>query len=101
MKNHLKRIASPKTWLLDRKERTFVVRPNPGTHPLRLGVSLGAVLRDMINAASTMREIRKILNAQDVLVDGVKRKDHRFMVGLFDVVSIPSLKSHYRMVLDV
>ena len=33
-------------------------------------------------------------------MDGKRRKDHRFLVGLFDVLSIPEVKKHYRMVLD-
>lgn len=100
MKNHLKRIAAPKTWILDRQQNIFTVRPNPGAHSLDTGLPLGMILRDILNYASTMGEVRKILNNKDILVDGKKRKDHRFMVGLFDVLSFPELKKQYRVVLD-
>jgi len=40
------------------------------------------------------------LNNNDVLVDGTRRKDHHFIVGLFDVLSIPTLKKHYRIIFD-
>ena len=28
MTNHLKRIAAPKTWNINRKDRTFIIKPN-------------------------------------------------------------------------
>lgn len=101
MKNHLKRIAAPKTWFINRKSNTFILRPNPGAHSFHHGLPLGVILRDMLAVASTMGEVRKVLHNKDVFVDGVKRNDHRFLVGLFDVVSLPELKKQYRLVLDV
>jgi len=40
MKNHLKRIATPRTWVIDRKAETFITRPKPGAHSLYFGMSL-------------------------------------------------------------
>jgi|SRR3989338_392531 len=100
MKNHLKRIAAPKTWHLNRGLHIYAARPNPGTHTLEMGLALGTVLRDHLHLAETMGEIKKLLNAKQVLVDGVQRKDYRFMVGLFDVVTVVDHKKHYRVVLD-
>ncbi len=100
MKNHLKRIAAPKTWHLNRGQHIYAARPNPGTHTLEMGLALGTVLRDHLHLAETMGEIRKLLHAKEVLVDGVTRKEHRFMVGLFDVVSVVDHKKQYRVVLD-
>ena len=101
MKNHLKQIAAPKTWFIQRKTHVFTIRPNPGAHPLANGMALGSLLRDNLQVASTMGEVRKVLNNKEVLVDGVARTDHRHMVGLFDVLSIPKMKKQYRMLLDV
>jgi len=100
MKNHLKLVATPKTWFVPRKTKVFTVRPSPGTHSLEYGMALGLLLRDELKLASTMGEARKIVNSKEVLVDGVARTDHRFMVGLFDVLSVPKLKKQYRMLLD-
>lgn len=100
MKNHLKRIATPPTWVIARKEQTFIARPNPGAHSLQFGLALGVVLRDMLNVVETMREAQKVLNNTEILVDGVRRKDRRHIVGLFDVVRIPVTGKQYRMVLD-
>lgn len=100
MKNHLKLIAAPKTWFVRRKTKVFTLRPSPGAHSLEYGMPLGLLLRDELKLASTMGEARKIVNSKEVLVDGLARTDHRFMVGLFDVLSVPKLKKQYRMLLD-
>lgn len=100
MKNHLKRIASPKTWILNRLKNKYVVRPNPGSHSFDRGMALGMILRDHIHLAKTMSEVKKILHSKQVLVDGKRRKDHRLIVGLFDVLSLPDLKKYYRLALD-
>ena len=100
MTNHLKRIAAPKSWLLNRGLRAFTIKPNPGAHALEKGMALGMVLRDKLHYATTMNEVKKLLQAKEVLIDGVRRKDHRFNVGLLDVISVPELKKHFRMVLD-
>lgn len=100
MKNHLKRIASPRTWLINRKQNKFTVRPKPGAHSLEQGLALGIVVRDLLKLASTMTEVKKLLNDQEILVDGKRRKDNRFITGLFDVITIPVLKKSFRVLLD-
>src|SRR3989338_1221072 len=100
MKNHLKLIAAPKTWFVPRKTNVFTLRPSPGSHSLSYGMPLGLLLRDQLKVASTMGEARKIISNKEVLVDGVARTDHRFIVGLFDVLSVPKLKKQYRLLLD-
>ncbi len=100
MKNHLKRIASPRTWTIDRKGGIFTIRPKPGTHKLENGLALGTVLKDFLKLAKTTSEVKKLLNNNQVLVDGKLRKDHKFIVGLFDVLTIESLKRSYRLYFD-
>ncbi|MBU0470448.1 MAG: 30S ribosomal protein S4e [Nanoarchaeota archaeon] len=100
MKNHLKRIASPRTWVINRMSNTFITRPKPGAHSLEMGLPLGVVLRDQLKLTTTMGETKKLLNNKEVLVDGKRRKDHRYIVGLFDVLSIPALKDNYRVLVN-
>ncbi len=101
MKNHLKRIAAPRTWgLLNRKSEKYTVRPHAGGHSLEFGLALGAVLRDHLRLGATLAEAQKLLHNNEVLVDGVRRKDRRDLVGLFDVISIPSVSKHFRVELD-
>ena len=100
MKNHLKSIAAPRTWVLARKKNTFVVRPSPSGHPLDMGLPLSLILRDKLNYASATGEVKKLLNNNEVLVNGKRCKNHRFLVGIFDIISIPSLKKYYTIKLD-
>jgi small subunit ribosomal protein S4e len=58
------------------------------------------VMRDMLHLCDTAAEARRILSSGDVLVDGRIVKSRKFPVGLMDLVSIPKLNQHYRMLLD-
>jgi small subunit ribosomal protein S4e len=100
MKNHLKRIASPRTWPINRKSNKFILRPNPGAHSIESGMPLGIILRDFLKLVSSMTEAQKLLNNKEVLVDGKRRKAHRYIVGLFDVISFPAIKKNYRFMMD-
>ena len=97
VKNHLKTIAAPKKWPVKRKGRVFILRPNPGPHSLANGLSLNFVLVEMLNLAKTKKEAIYILHNKEVLVDGQRRKEIAFPVGLFDVISIAETKKHYRI----
>lgn len=100
VKNHLKRLATPRSWPIKRKETKFITRPKPGSHSLKLGISLGVFIRDILRYAKTTREVKRILQNRNILVDGARRKEHRFIVGLMDVIGIPEIKKHYRVILD-
>lgn len=100
MRNHLKRLASPRNWMIDRKENKFTTRPKPGPHPIDSSLPLGIVLRDLLKYACTMSEVKKLLNGNPVLIDEKRKKDHRLPVGLFDIISFPDIKKKYRILLD-
>jgi len=95
IKRHLKRLSAPRSWKIKRKGITFITRPKPGTHSYEFGLPITVVLKEL-NYATTTREVKKILINKIILVDGVRRQDHRFMVGLMDTLSIPELKAYYR-----
>ncbi len=96
---HQKRISAPKTYKIPRKAGKWVVKPSPGPHN-KEAIPLALVVRDLLQYADNLREARKIIVAGEILVDGVVRKDYKFPVGLFDVVSIPKLGKNYRVVFD-
>ena len=98
-KEHLKRVAAPRTWPIARKTSKWVAKPSPGPHSEEGGMPLVVVLRDLLHVADKAKEIKQILHEGKVLVDGQVRKDHRFPVGLFDVISIPEIKANYRIVM--
>lgn len=52
----------------------------------------------MLNYAENAREAKKIIKEGKIMVDGRVIKDHKFPVGLMDVVHIPLVSEYYRMV---
>ncbi|MBD3310438.1 30S ribosomal protein S4e, partial [Candidatus Woesearchaeota archaeon] len=99
-KKHLKRLIIPKTWNIKKKGIKYVMRPNPGSHPMEFGMPLALILRDVIRTAASQREVKKILLNKAVHVDGKERIEPKFIAGLMDVISFPKLKKHYRIILD-
>ncbi|HDM35709.1 MAG TPA: 30S ribosomal protein S4e [Candidatus Syntrophoarchaeum butanivorans] len=100
MSGHQKRVAAPKSWRIERKKHKWVVNPRPGPHPKDKSIPLLLIVRDILKLADNTREARRILKQGHILVNGKVRKDHRFPVGLFDIISIPLMDQHYRLLID-
>ena len=99
-KRHLKRMAAPRTWPIERKKTTFIYRPYPGAHSMHESISIGTVLKEILHLAKTNREARKILYSKQVLVDGKRRKDEHDSIGLFDVLELPDANSRFRIIIN-
>lgn len=97
---HIKRVAAPRKWPIARKTSKWVAKPSPGPHSEENGMPLVVVLRDILGVADKAKEIKQILHEGSVLVDGHVRKDHRFPVGMFDIISIPKINANYRVMID-
>lgn len=82
---------------MSRKERTWVVRPRPGPHKKFESIPLLILIRDLIKLVDTGEDAKKIIKAKEVLVDGRPRNDHKYPVGLFDVIEIPKIGKQYRL----
>lgn len=98
-KRHLKRIAAPATWMVNRKERKFIAMPK-GSFRMAMGMPLITVLKDVLKLVTTRKEGKRVLNSREILVNGKKRKDEKFTVGLMDVLTIKDIGKSYRMLLD-
>jgi len=97
---HQKRLSMPKTWNIQRKTHKWAVKASPGPHSGLKGIPLLLVIRDVMKLANSSREVKKILHDGNVLVDGVVRRDYKFPVGVFDVITIPKIDLSYRVFLD-
>lgn len=100
MKRHLKRLAAPKSWLIKRKGITFVTKPSPGPHPIKLGLPLVLVIRDILKIAKNSKEVKKVLYNNEILVDGIRRKDLKFPIGIMDVIAIKKTNEYFRVILN-
>ncbi len=100
VKNHLKRLNAPKSWPIKKKEAIWIIRPNPGAHELANSIPLTIALRDLLKHAKTTREVKHIVYNKEVLIDGKRRKDLAYPVGLMDVISIPEIKENHRLLFN-
>ena len=92
---HLKSLAAPKHYPTIRT--VFTVAPSPGPHPAEESIPLLIIVRDFLKYAEDSASARKIIKMRKILVDGRVVTDHKFPVGLMDVVSIPETDEHYRI----
>jgi small subunit ribosomal protein S4e len=97
---HQKRLSVPKSWKIGRKGYKWVSTTRPGPHSQARSLPLGIIIRDILKLVDNSREGKRILSEGKVLVDGIPRKDLRFPVGLFDVITLPLINESYRMVQD-
>lgn len=100
MSKHLKRLATPRAIQIHRKEHIWTVKPSAGPHPLTQSIPLSLIVREYLDLCDTYREAKRVIAQGDILVDGIPRKSYKFPCGLMDVVSIPTLKTYYRIVFN-
>ena len=97
-KAHIKRIAAPKSWPIQRKTTKWITRSTPGAHKLEESMPLGVILKEILNYAETTKEVKYILSQKKVSINGKVMKDHKFPVGIMDVLTAG--KDNYRIILD-
>jgi small subunit ribosomal protein S4e len=95
---HIKRLAAPKTWPINRKLSKWIYKPSPGPHRIENALPLGTILKEMLGLAKNTKEVNYILNNGLVKVNGKIRKDKKFPVGLMDVLSYKD--KHYRILFN-
>ncbi|MBD3164884.1 30S ribosomal protein S4e [Candidatus Woesearchaeota archaeon] len=100
VKNHLKTITAPKTWPVKRKGTKFLLRPNCGPHRMKDAVSLNFLLINMLEITKTKKESKYLLHKKQVEINGKRRKDIAFPVGIFDVLHIRDIDKSFRIKID-
>jgi len=99
-KNHMMRVAAPKTMQIQRKTHKFITRSSPGPHPIKASIPLNTLMKEMLSLSTTTRETKKILHTNEMLIDGIRRVDVRFPVGLFDTIDFKGINEQYRVLLN-
>ena len=67
---------------------------------MSLSISLNTVLKELLSKTRSTKESKYLIKHQGVLVNWKRCYDEKFPVGFLDVVSFPSLKEHYRLLID-
>jgi len=96
-KKHLKRLAAPSHWMLDKLGGIFAPRPSCGPHKLRECIPLIILLRNRLKYALTNREVTMILMKRLIKVDGKVRTDPTYPTGFMDIMSIEKTGENYRL----
>ncbi|MBI4162759.1 MAG: 30S ribosomal protein S4e [Candidatus Aenigmarchaeota archaeon] len=91
----MKRLLAPGFWEIKRKEKKFTVTPSPGPHSSGACIPIAVVLRDILKTAEDMSEVKQIIAAGSVKVNGKIRRDKKFPVGLMDVLEVG--EKYYRV----
>ena len=81
-KKHLKYIAAPKHWMLDKLTGVFGPRPSTGPHKLRKCLPLIIFLRNRLKYALTGDEVKKICMQRFIKIDGKVRTDITYLAVL-------------------
>ena len=97
-KRHLKRVAAPVTYRIPRKIFKFAPKVMPGPHPQEESIPVSTLLIYVLNIARNNREVRYILRKHYLKIDGKRVKDHRFPVGIMDVIELVPTKEFFRVV---
>merc|ERR1719392_499997 len=100
-KKHMKRLAAPKSWMLDKLGGVYSVRPNSGPHRLRESMPLAIFLRNRLKYALTAKEVETILKQRLIKIDGKVRTDPKFPAGFMDVVQIDKTGENFRLIFDI
>jgi len=99
-KKHLKRLAAPKHWMLDKLSGVWAPRPTEGPHSLRESLPLVILLRNRLKYALTATEVKFIVRGRMVKVDGKVRTDTTFPAGFMDVVTLEKTAENFRLLYD-
>jgi len=102
-KKHLKRMFAPKHWFLQKCAGVYATRPSTGPHKLRECLPLTTLLRQRLKYALNGQESMKICRDKDnnIKIDNRIRRDHRFPLGLMDVVTIDKTSENFRILYDI
>merc|ERR1711990_20632 len=103
-KKHMKRMFAPKHWFLTKLGGVYATRPGTGPHKLRQCLPISVLLRNRLKFAFSGQEVLKICRDRDhghIKIDNRIRRDHKFPVGLMDVVTVAKSGQHFRMLMDV
>ncbi len=95
---HCIRITTPRSLPISgRKSVRWLLCPEPGPHAKGEALSAAVLLRDVLSLAEDAHEVKRMLVAGHVLVDGKKLHSPRAGIGLMDVIEIPKAGKAYRM----
>ena len=99
MSDHLKRLNAPDSWHIAKKTTKFITKTAPGPHNAN-AMPIAVWLRDHMGLARNLKEVKQILNQNDVIINGRPCRDAKLGIGIFDIISLPKINKFYRILRD-
>lgn len=100
MSDHMKRLAAPKTWPINRKANVFSAKQIAGSHSVENSIPAVMMLRDVLKVCDTSREATRIIADREFLIDGKAARSIKAPVGLMDVIAIPKMDMYFRVLIS-
>jgi small subunit ribosomal protein S4e len=100
VKRHLKRINAPKTWKIQRRGIKFTTKGNPGGMSKNLVMPISNVLKFELKIANSIKEVKYLIFAGEIFINGRKVTSYRQPLCFTDVLSIKKIDKNYRMIID-
>merc|ERR1712150_213321 len=88
MGKHLKRLAAPKAWMLDKLGGAFTIKSRSGPHKQSASLPITLFIRNRLKYALNAKEVQTILKQRLIKIDGKTRTDPKFPTGFMDVVQV-------------
>eukprot|EP01134_Creolimax_fragrantissima_P005420 CFRG5420T1 len=99
-KKHMKRLAAPKHWMLDKLTGVWAPKASAGPHKARECMPLVVFLRNRLKYALTGNEVKYIVKQRLVKVDGRIRTDPTFPAGFMDTITLEKTGENFRLIYD-
>jgi len=99
MSDHLKRLNAPDSWHIAKKTTTFITKTAPGPHNAN-AMPIAVWLRDHMQYARNLKEVKQILGQKDVIINGRACRDPKMGIGIFDIIALPKINKYYRILRD-
>merc|ERR1719435_809263 len=98
---HLKRLAAPKSWMLDKLGGAFTIKSRSGPHKQSASLPITLFIRNRLKYALNAKEVQTILKQRLVKIDGQVRTDPKFPTGFMDVIKVEKTGENFRIIYDV
>jgi small subunit ribosomal protein S4e len=92
-----KRNNVPKFWPVARKGTKYLAIAD---HNQNESIPLVIVVRDLLKLVKNKKELKRLLNEKQIQINHREIRETNFPVCLFDILSFPQMKKHYRMILS-
>jgi len=91
---HIKRKTMPKFWPIQRTGTKYLA---VATHEKRNSMPAIIVVRDLLKLVKNQKEMQMLINEKKIEINGKVIRNMRYPLMLFDCLTFPSIKKHYRV----